>query len=173
MPSRTFINGFRKELANRSFALIAVRRMAERLQGDERHVFWQTYRDLELFNAPRYAAAARSWGLEVTPSVATRLKGWAVSSAPKCLFGPLMKSVHRQTVDYLDWLYELRQSGPAEAAPFLDYMVEQEALQVDMMRLALSGRYAEITRHADDFFLKYNGVIPDTGHDGATACASH
>lgn len=163
MPSKKFISGFRHELANRAFALIAVRRMAERLQGDERRVFWKTYWDLERFNAPRYAAAARQWAPAFKPGLWPVLKAWLVSSVPNPLLGLLLKVVHRETVKYLKWLKALRDMGPADARLFLDYMIEQEELQIEMMQLALSDRYTDIVRRADKFFLKYSGVILSRG----------
>ncbi|MCO6057636.1 hypothetical protein NG726_13275 [Pseudomonas sp. MOB-449] len=159
MPSKAFIKGFRHELANRAFAFLAVGRMAERLEGDVRGLFWKTYRDLEVFNRPRYEAAARRWGLEVTPGMLSRLKARAVSSVPKACHGLLLKVVYRETLKYLEWLKDLRRQGPADASAFLDYMVHQEEVQIEMMRIALSGRYSEIASRADDFFLKYNGSI--------------
>jgi hypothetical protein len=159
MPSKTFIKGFRHELANRAFAFLAVGRMAERLAGDARGLFWKTYRDLEVFNGPRYEAAARRWGLGVTPGMLSRLKAWAISSVPKAFHGLLLKLVYRETLKYLEWLKDLRRQGPADAGAFLDYMVHQEEVQIEMMRMALSGRYSEIAGSADDFFLKYNGLV--------------
>jgi hypothetical protein len=158
MPSPKFLKGFRHELANRAFALAAVRRMASRLQGQQSHPFWKTYADLERFNQPRYQAAANRWGLDTTPGVLTRLKSWLLSSVPRPLQGLLLRIVHRETVKYMAWLQGLRKIGPADAQRFLDYMIDQEQLQLDMMRLALNGRYRDVVRQADTFFLKYNGV---------------
>lgn len=158
MPSSIFIKGFRHELANRAFALGAVRRMAARLEGAPAHPFWKTYADLETFNQPRYEAAAQLWGLETAPGLFTRWKSWLVSSVPRPLQGLLLKVVHRETVKYFVWLQKLCEQGPSGAQRFLDYMIDQEQLQLDMMRLALNGRYRDAVRKADDFFLKYNGV---------------
>ncbi|UXY50610.1 hypothetical protein [Pseudomonas tohonis] len=160
MPSKVFIKGFRHELANRAFALLAVERMAERLGDDRRGVFWRTYLDLEHFNGPRYQAAAIRWGLHRPPGLLTRLKAWALSSVPLALHGALLTLVYRETVKYLAWLRELQHQGPANARAFLEYMVAQEELQVEMMRLALRGQYAQLVARADDFFLRYNGVMP-------------
>jgi len=158
MPSGTFIKGFRHELANRAFARAAVRRMAARLQGQPAHPFWKTYADLETFNQPRYEAAAQLWGLDTAPGLFTRWKSWLVSSVLRPLQGLLLRLVHRETVKYFAWLQRLREAGPSGAQRFLDYMIDQEQLQLDMMRMALNGRYRDVVRKADEFFLKYNGV---------------
>lgn len=160
MPSKVFIKGFRHELANRAFALLAVRRMVERLGGEGPGMFWKTYLDLEHFNSPRYQAAAIRWGLHRPPGPLTRLKAWVLSSLPLAMQQTLLKLVYRETVKYLAWLRDLQRQGPADARAFLEYMVAQEELQVEMMRLALRGQYTQIVARADDFFLRYNGVMP-------------
>ncbi|MDH0646964.1 hypothetical protein N5D48_09795 [Pseudomonas sp. GD03858] len=158
MPSHTFLKGFRHELANRAFAYLAVRRMADRLQSEPAQSFWSAYADLEAFNQPRYHAAACRWGVDPRPGPLTRLKARLVSSVPRPLQRLLLRLVHHETTKYLAWLRRLRQQGPADAGRFLDYMIDQEQLQLDMMRMALAGRYRDVVRHADDFFLKYDGV---------------
>jgi hypothetical protein len=158
MPSPTFLKGLRHELANRAFARAAVTRMARRLEGQPAHPFWQAYAELEAFNQPRYQAAAERWGLDPTPRLATRLKAWLVSSVPRPLQGLLLRLVHRETVKYMAWLQGLGRSGPADARRFLGYMLDQEQLQLEMMGLALNGRYRDVTGRADAFFRKYNGV---------------
>ena len=163
MPSKKFIRGFRHELANRAFAFIAVGRMAERLKEDRRGLFWKTYLDLEIFNRPRYEAAAQVWGLDLAPGLLTRLKAWVVSSVPDALHGLLLKLVYRETLKYMEWLRDLSQDGPADARDFLDYMLAQEEMQLEMMRMAMQGRYESILRFADDFFLRYNGSLLKPG----------
>ncbi|WP_430444051.1 MAG: hypothetical protein ACQZ2J_24270 [Pseudomonas piscis] len=163
MPSEAFIKGFRHELANRAFALLAIGRMARRLAASEQAPFWKTYLHLEEFNLPRYQAAARNWGLDVEPGPLTRLKALLVSSVPKAGVRLLLRITYKETLKYLAWLERLHHQGPAQAGAFLDYMLAQEQLQIEMMRLALSGRYGDIVEHADQFFLKYNGVIPSCG----------
>jgi hypothetical protein len=100
------------------------------------------------------------WGLAMRPGILIKLKAWAVSSVPDMFLGLLLKFVYSETVKYLEWLRDLRREGPADAKDFLDYMVAQEELQVEMMRLALKGLYPEMARRADDFFLKYEGLMP-------------
>ncbi|MDT8222659.1 hypothetical protein RQ595_30495 [Pseudomonas aeruginosa] len=170
MPSKKFIKGFRHELANRAFAFMAVGRMAERLADDKRGLFWKTYLDLEIFNRPRYEAAARAWGLGVAPGIFTKLKAWAVSSVPKVFLGLLLKVVYSETLKYMEWLRDLSREGPADSGAFLDYMLAQEEMQIEMMRMALQGRDAEIVRFADEFFLKYNGSVMTPGEPVPPEC---
>lgn len=142
---------------------MAVGRMAERLAGDQTGVLWRTYLDLEIFNRPRYEAAAAAWGLDVAPGLFTKLKAWAVSSVPKVFLGLLLKVVYSETLKYMEWLRDLSREGPADSRAFLEYMVAQEEMQIEMMLMALQGRDSEIVHFADEFFLRYNGLLMAPG----------
>lgn len=157
MPSKKFLQGFDHELQNRAFAYLAITRMCERLQGDVRLVFWQSYLDLEVFNRPRYEAAALQWGLNTAPGAWTKVKAWLVSSVPKPLLGTLLTVVYKETLKYMRWLRMLRNEGPRDSASFLDYMIAQEEVQIEMMHMALGGRYGEIQAHAKRFFARHGG----------------
>lgn len=165
MPSAEFDKGFQHELANRAFALRAMEGIARRLHRDPQLPFWDGYAALERFNLPRYEKAASRWGLEARPGWWTRTRGAAIGATPKPLLGRLLKFAYPKTVAYRDELRRLRGIGPEDGKVFLDYMVDQEDLQVEMMQLALDRRYAEVTPAVDAFFLKYRdrevfGVLP-------------
>ncbi|MFD5695310.1 hypothetical protein [Streptomyces rubiginosohelvolus] len=155
MLSGEFTKGFQHELANRAFALRSTEGIAKRLHGDPRHAFWASYVKLERFNAPRYQQAATQWGLDAQPTLWTKARGAASGAAPKLLLTPFLKFAHPKTVEYLEDLRRLRAIGPPDGEAFLDYMVNQEALQVEMMQLALEKRYPEVARRVDEFLLKY------------------
>jgi hypothetical protein len=155
MPSTPFLKGFRHELANRAFAYIAIGRMARRMSGQRSAAFWSTYFELEVFNQPRYEAAATRWGLSTSPGLGSRLKAWVVSSVPRPLSGLLLKVVLHETVKYLEWLRGVSSQGPLDARAFLEYMVAQEEMQIEMMRMALDGRELQIKCYAGRFFEAY------------------
>lgn len=75
----------------------------------------------------------------------------------------LVRFVYKKTIDYVEWMRGLRVLGPSEATEFLDFMVEQEELQVEMMRLALEGRHSEIAGCTEEFFLMYGGSAAKPG----------
>lgn len=157
MASTVFLKGLRHELANRAFARLAIGRMAQRFAGQAPGLFWGAYLELEVFNEPRYAAAARCWGLSTEAGLLTRLKALVVSSVPTALHRSLLRLVHHETLKYFAWLQGLRGQGPADAQGFLDYMVAQERVQLEMMQMALAGLYAESAAHARAFFLEHGG----------------
>lgn len=154
MISEDFARGFRYELANRAFALRATNGVARRLDDDPRRCFWASYARLEQFNAPRYREAARRWGMDPSPRAWTRFRGAASGAAPKALLNPLLKLAHPMTVDYVAELRRLRTIGPEDGDAFLGYVVDQEVLQVEMMRLAIAGRHNEVVHLVESFLAK-------------------
>ncbi|HDR9481370.1 TPA: hypothetical protein QDC20_003715 [Burkholderia aenigmatica] len=161
MPTNAFTDGFHHEIQNRAFALRAIGRLAGRLDGDPRQRLWAAYLKLEVFNAPIYQAAATRWGMDASPRLATRVKAWVVSSVPKCLLKPFLKYVYMQTVAYCDVLHRLRDIGPSEARTFLDYMVDQEEFQIDMMKRSLNGEDAVLASRIDAFIHRHEKIAMD------------
>lgn len=151
MFSEAFAKGFRYELANREFALRVVTRLADRVTGEEERSFWSTYSELERFNSIHYRAAAQLWGFDIQPGYLTKLKAWVVGTLLIILQGPMLKLVYDETVKYVDSLRNLRSMGPPDASLFLNYVVEQEELQVRMMQMAFTERFSEVSDIVDAF----------------------
>ncbi|WP_205817282.1 hypothetical protein [Burkholderia sp. Ac-20345] len=162
MPTNAFTDGFHYEIQNRAFALRAIGRLAGRLDGDPRQRLWAAYLKLEAFNAPIYHAAATRWGMDATPSLTTRVKAWVVGSVPTSLLTPLLKHVYAETIAYCEVLRRLRDIGPSDVRAFLDYMVDQEEFQIDMMRRSLDGDDAVLASRVDAFILQNEKIIMDT-----------
>lgn len=158
--SEAFIKGFQYELANRAFALQVMQRLAQSPKGYEHYPLWSAYLLLEQFNEPRYQMAAKSWKLDYSPGWWVAFKAWAVVSlVPQTLHSTMLAFIHAETVAYVDKLKVLQGEGPYEAQPFLSYMVAQEELQVEMMELAMSGRYSEIESLVSEFIAR-SAVVP-------------
>ena len=153
MHNDEFRKGFRYELANRSFVLMAVERMSRRLQGDERGIFWEAYLTLERFNVPRYRAASKAWGIKRGSFMGAKVKAVVVGSTPKCLIRHLLKFVYVETNKYLRDLRMLHRLGPLDSKAFLDYMIDQKELQIEMMRMAIAGNYQQIPALVDTFMV--------------------
>ncbi|WP_175849955.1 hypothetical protein [Burkholderia cepacia] len=162
MPTDAFIAGFRHEIQNRAFALRAIGRLAGRLDGDPRQRLWAAYLKLEAFNAPIYRAVATRWRMDASPTLATRLKAWVVSSVPTCLLKPFLKYVYAETIAYCEALRRLRDIGPSDARDFLDYMVDQEEFQIDMMRRSLNGDDAVLASRIDTFIQQHKRIATDS-----------
>lgn len=152
--SEAFLSGFKYEIGNRAFALLTMKGISGRLAGDRRNLFWNSYYELEKFNQPRYAQAARLLGVDPSVGWEPRFRGWLIGSTPKALLTTLQKYVYPKTIAYLEELKAVAAAGPADAAPFLAYMVEQEEVQIEMMRLALADEYEQIPPLLAEFLNK-------------------
>ncbi|MGW5780639.1 hypothetical protein [Streptomyces sp. NPDC003863] len=155
MYSIEFREGFDYELQNRQFALISMSGVARRLHGDPQLSFWGGYSELERFNVPRYEQAAHRWGMNAKPTGWTKTRGTLIGATPKFMLRPLLKFAYPKTVKYLEDLRRVRGTGPKDGKAFLDYMVDQEVIQIEMMQLALSGRFSDIAPKLEEFFRKY------------------
>ncbi|MCZ0983451.1 hypothetical protein O1L60_42285 [Streptomyces diastatochromogenes] len=155
--TKEFVKGFDYELQNRQFALISMSGVARRLNGDHRAAFWGGYSRLERFNLPRYEQAALRWGMDAKPTAWTRARGTLIGATPTFMLHSLLKFAYPKTVKYLKELRRVRGMGPEDGKAFLDYMVDQEVFQIEMMQLALDSRFSEITPKLEHFFGKYEG----------------
>ena len=158
----TFLAGFKYEIGNRRFALLTMKGISSRLTGDRRNLFWNSYYELEKFNQPRYAAAAQSLGVDASIGWGPQFRGRLIGSTPLFLLGALTKYVYPKTIAYLDALKAVQAAGPDQARSFLAYMIEQEELQIEMMRLALADEYEEIPPLLADFLKKQRTPITQT-----------
>lgn len=163
-PSSEFLDGFDGEIQNRAFALRAIGRLSNRLDGDPRQPLWAAYLKLEEFNEPIYHEAAARWAMDVTPRTGTLIKAWILGSVPKFLLRSFLKLVYSKTVKYCDELRKIRSIGPLSAKEFLDYMVDQEDFQIEMMRLSLDGKDVVLARKIDSFIATYDQKFKVSQH---------
>lgn len=159
MASCKFMKGMKYEIANRAFALNAIERISNRVKGRPEYIFWNSYVELEKFNAPKYLKFAKKLGLDPTPSLYTRTRAWSTNLIPIFLFGPTLKLVYVLTKVYLKDLKKIRDLGSLEDMKFLNYMVAQEELQIELMELAIAKKYSEIKSKTSDFINLYANEI--------------
>ncbi len=110
MFSKDFLNGIEFELQNRAFALKAITRISNRMQGTPEHVFWNAYERLENFNTAIYSAYAEKLAVDATPSFFTKLKASTLSSTPSFLLDELLKLVYSKTKVYIYLAREMKAS---------------------------------------------------------------
>lgn len=155
MRSQQFLNGIHYELQNRAFALIAIARIANRLKGTQEYIFWSAYEKLEQFNTAHYFAYAEKLGLDATPSFLTKAKASLISSTPSFLLDELLKLVYAKTKVYLEDLKQVHALGADTDREFLDYMLAQEQVQIELMELAIKKQYREIPSKIEQFIQHY------------------
>lgn len=159
MASNKFMKGMKYEIANRAFALNAIERISNRVKGRPEYVFWSSYVELEKFSAPKYFEFAKKIGLDPSPSAYTRIRAWSTNLIPTLLFGSTLKLVYVLTKAYLNDLKKVRDLGNSEDMKFLDYMIAQEELQIELMELAIEKKYSEIRSKTTDFIDLYTNTI--------------
>lgn len=155
MRSQQFQNGIHYELQNRAFALSAIVRIANRVQGTQEYIFWSAYESLERFNTPHYLAYAEKLGLDATPSFLTKAKASLISSTPSFLLDELLKLVYAKTKVYMEDLKQVHAQGTEADREFLDYMLAQEQVQIELMELAIKKQYREIPPKIEQFIQHY------------------
>lgn len=161
-PSDEFLAGFEREVANRAFSLRVAGHLSRRMVDTDYAGFWSAYLRLEQFNAPLYEEVAVKWGIATDPSRWTRFRAWAVGLTPGPMMAMALESTSSRTRAYVLTLQALQSTGPEEDRVFLDYMVAQEQLQVEMMRLALAGSMEEIPPLVDAFILRHSRQRSDS-----------
>lgn len=155
MRSQQFLNGINYELQNRAFALSAITSIANRVQGTQEYIFWSAYEKLERFNTTHYFAYAEKFGLDATPSFLTKAKVSLISSTPSFLLDELLKLVYSKTKVYLEHLKQVHAQGTEADGEFLDYMLAQEQVQIELMELAIKKQYRDIPSKIDQFIQHY------------------
>ncbi len=149
--SPAFIEGFKSEIANRNFSKLTTKAMAERFKNQKNFLFWESYHKLEQLNSKHYSRIASYWGISTDISYWTKIKALVMSVIPSVFIDSTLKSALTRTEDYVVLLKELNAVGPSSERGFLDYMVKQEVLQVDIMKLALAGEFDAAADAVDDF----------------------
>lgn len=153
-----FVDGFRSEIANRNFARLVTEKLATTAAEDQGRALWSAYHSLEVFNLSIYHPVATQWGLDTTVGHVTRLKAEVLARFPQALHPWLLSSTLKRTKDYMITLEALQTIGPDSEHWFLQYMVDQEALQIDMMEKAILGDYLGAARLVEDFLEQHNQV---------------
>lgn len=153
--NQEFIDGFQYEIANRSFSLMTSKQMIEKFDGEPMQIFWKSYQRLEQFNVEQYARVVNQFGLNMQPELWAEGKAYLLGLLPKIFIDFALQSALNKTKIYVDKLSYLRGIGPESDIDFLDYMVAQESLQVEMMQLALDGRYQDSQILVDLFIDKF------------------
>lgn len=146
-----FDEGFRAEYANRVFARVGMAASAVRTRSHESGPFWTAYARLEEFNADVYARASTRMRIPDISVTAARRRGWIVGLIPNPLRRESIRFAFPRTVEHAEDLHRLAALGPESERVFLDYMVRQEELQVQLMEKMLRRRYEDCIHLVDDF----------------------
>ncbi|MAZ87591.1 MAG: hypothetical protein CL693_08090 [Cellvibrionaceae bacterium] len=155
-----FVKGFRHEAANRAFARLTTAKMMQSVDPEAGRAFWTAYHSLEIFNTTVYQYVADLWQIDITPGVLVKVKASTLAVLPTRAHPWLLRTTLARTLEYVKFLESLKEIGPASEYWFLDYMVKQEKLQVDIMALALEGDYDESVLLVKRFLSEHRTMAP-------------
>jgi len=141
MKSRDFVKGISYELEGRATMRAITASLSDRFEEGELHVYWSSYNRLEEFSKGRYEKVARRLGIELPGNTWILTKAKIVSFLPEFAILLVLKDLRERTIVYIDKLQKIAEIGPVEEGEFYGYMIRQEKLQVELMDLALSGKY--------------------------------
>ena len=147
------------EAQNRAFAYQSVNRMAEKTAAEDTGPFWQAYADLEALNRQRYEPFLTKYDIAAEARWTTRLRGWAGGVVGGLFPETAMGIMQRATVAYVPKLQRLAEIAPessdnlksAEARAFFVFVVEQEEVQAEALRLFSEGQATQAAAHIASF----------------------
>ena len=146
MPN--YLNALQGEINNRAVAAYVVPALAKRMQGSSKGSFWAAYTSLERYQQPAYQAQQQRF--RMSPSGFNRwFKGNASLLAAYFHHEWFVEKLAGATSGYLQSLKAV--SVPEEHKTFWDYVIAQEEVQVNAMKLASEGRYRQAASLLNNF----------------------
>ncbi len=154
-PHEEFLSLLDYEAQNRAFAYQSVNRMAKKTAAEDTGPFWQAYADLEALSRARYTPFLAKYDIAAQARWTTRLRGWAGGVVGGLFPETAMGIMQRATVAYVPKLERLAEIAPestdnlksAEARAFFKFVVEQEEVQAEALRLFSQGQTPQAAAH--------------------------
>lgn len=148
---------FDMEIQNRAFALKSARTMAGKVSKEEDVYFCDAWVAFEEFLQEKYAPFAEKYGFSQEPRLKAKIEAslsvLGIDLLPNSI---LYKTVLDQTVKYYEKLVELPALAPEEDVAFFDFVVKQEAAQVDGLKLCVEGKIREAADLLKNFVSEHN-----------------
>lgn len=136
-----FLKLFDMEIQNRAFALKSAQEMVGRASDPNDVAWYQTWLAFEEFNQIQYAPSAEKYGLSQKPRTVAKMQAGAATLAGKVLPDKVsLGFMLDETIKYLEKLKDLARIAPQEDEAFFRYVVLQEEMQIDALRLRHDGK---------------------------------
>ena len=161
VPNKRLIKLFDMEIQNRAFAYMSVEALGKRAANDVDKAVFADWLAFEVFLRRAYAPMAEKYGLTQTIRLQALLQArlarlaWVV--LPERMF---TKIVLDATKKHLEKMHDLSRLAPDQDEQFFDFVVRQEQVQVDSLKLRLDGKKREAAQLLADFTSKYQGDFP-------------
>ena len=144
-----FMDLFDMEIQNRAFALLSAERGLENTSSEGDKIFLGAWRDWEQFLKVQYAPYATKYGLSQEPRKQAKMQASLGLFATGVLSEQsVMEFMLDETIEYVKKLEELEQVSPAEDRAFFEFVVRQERVQVDSLRIRVEGATSRSGRRA-------------------------
>ncbi len=135
---------FDMEVQNRAFALKSSQFMAEKASGEGDKLFFNTWVDFEQFLQKTYAPYAAKYALsQEARGMANLQVGIGKVAANLLPESIVFQTVLDETIKYLEKLKELERLAPQEDRAFFSFVVKQEEVQIEVLKLRLESKNQE------------------------------
>jgi len=161
VPHPDFLKLFDMEIQNRAFAYRGVEALGKRVTRDLDKAVFADWLAFEVFLQRAYAPMAKKYGLSQQlgwqAGLQARLAIFAVAILPDKFF---TKIVLDGTKKHLEKMHALYKVAPDDEKVFFDFVVRQEQVQVDSLKLRLDGKKREAERLLADFTSRHMADFP-------------
>lgn len=146
-----FLSLFEGEVQNRAFALMFVQREEEAANDIDEKNLWRSYIAFEELNQEKFKPYAEKYKLETKPNFKSRIKARSANLASLFFKETLLKMTVDSTADYVNDLIHLANLSTQKERVFFNYVVEQEKVQVTVLKLLNQNEWREATKVFSDF----------------------
>ncbi|MEL6184425.1 MAG: DUF4334 domain-containing protein [Myxococcota bacterium] len=158
----TFRSLFEMEVQNRAFALRSMGALAETASSEEDKHFYGSWTKFETLMQEKYAPYAQKYGFTQEPGTVAKLQAvfgtLAVNILPNSIAAGQMLE---ETTAYAEKLRELARVSPDDDRPFFSFVVKQEEMQIEALRLKHADKTVEAAEVIDRFIAEHKGVTFD------------
>lgn len=135
---------FDMEVQNRAFAFKSSKGMAEKASSEGDKLFFGAWVAFEQFLQEKYASHAIKHSLSQEPRGVANLQVGIGKLAADLLPDSIMfKGMLDETIKYLEKLKELERLAPEEDRSFFSFVVKQEEVQIEALKLRIDGKNQE------------------------------
>lgn len=155
----TFRSLFEMEVQNRAFALRSMGSLAEEASSEEDKHFYSSWTKFEVLMQKKYAPYAQKYGFTQEPGTMAKLQAGVGTLAVNLLPNRIAyKQMLEDTTAYAEKLRDLARVSPDEDRLFFLFVVKQEEMQIEAIRLKLDDRTVEAAEYIDRFIAEHEDV---------------
>ena len=151
-----FVKLFDYEVQNRALALISLQNLSKDEENPVKKEFWDAYLALECLNQKRYQPFANKYSITQEPKFMASLKASLLVKANDWFPSYIWETIHDAGSKYVEKLEEMATLADEDDKDFFSYVVSQERVQVEAIRLMINGKVQQAVELLSDFVAKQN-----------------